>query len=390
MNNHKILNKNFSNDKFYLLDLARTIAALSVVLQHYQHFYFVAENSYQQGFERSLQPFYRILEPLYSFGSVAVQFFFVLSGFIFFLIYKDRIYSKKINFENFVILRISRLYPLHLLTLCIVALLQGFHIYFNNEFFIHKSNDIKNFILHLFLIQEWGFNTKWGFNAPAWSISVEILLYITFFFLAKKTLHNIFQVFLSVIGLFIIYILIQPSITNLLVGFLCFYIGGLTFFIYKNIIIYISKKIINKFIIVFIILLLDIIIFGRFLNPFFIQVTDHLKFLIGERIFLLLFFIKFPLIILNLALLQNIFPDLGRSFHLFGAISYTVYLVHFPVEIIFSLINNNIYNLNFSASYIFITYLFSVFLISYLIFIFYENPLKELIRSKFFLKNLKT
>ena len=260
------------------------------------------------------------------------------------------------------------------------------HIYFNNEFFVHKANDVKNFFLHLFLIQEWGFNTKWGFNAPAWSISVEILLYITFFFVAKKTLNNAFQVFLSLMGLFIIYILIQPSITNLLVGFLCFYIGGFTFFIYKSLIFFVNKKMINKFIILFIILLLDIIIFGRFLNQIFIQITDYLKFLIGERIFLLLFFIKFPLIILNLTLLQNILPTLGRSFRFFGEISYTVYLVHFPVEIIFSLINNNIYNLNFSANYIFVTYLFSVFLISYLIFIFYENPLKELIRLKF-LKN---
>jgi peptidoglycan/LPS O-acetylase OafA/YrhL len=386
MNNFKVLNKNFNYEKFYLLDLARTIAALSVVLQHYQHFYFVGENSYKEGFERSIQPFYKILEPLYSFGSVAVQFFFVLSGFIFFLIYKDTVYSKKINFKNFIILRISRLYPLHLLTLFVVALLQVCHIYFNNEFFVHKANDVKNFFLHLFLIQEWGFNTKWGFNAPAWSISVEILLYITFFFVAKKTLNNAFQVFLSLMGLFIIYILIQPSITNLLVGFLCFYIGGFTFFIYKSLIFFVNKKMINKFIILFIILLLDIIIFGRFLNEIFIQITDYLKFLIGERIFLLLFFIKFPLIILNLTLLQNILPTLGRSFRFFGEISYTVYLVHFPVEIIFSLINNNIYNLNFSANYIFVTYLFSVFLISYLIFIFYENPLKELIRLKF-LKN---
>ena len=84
MINYNILNENFSFKKYYLLDLARTIAALCVVLQHYQHFYFVGQNSYQQGFERSIQPFYKILEPLYAFGSVSVKFFFVLSGFIFF------------------------------------------------------------------------------------------------------------------------------------------------------------------------------------------------------------------------------------------------------------------------------------------------------------------
>jgi len=389
MTNHNITKKNLIPKNYYLLDLARMIAALSVVLHHYQHFYFIGQNIYQQGFERSVQPFYKILEPLYAFGSVAVQFFFVLSGFIFFLIYKDIIYSQKINFKKFAILRISRLYPLHLFTLFIVALLQVLHIYLNNEYFVYKSNDIRNFFLHFFLIQEWGFETSWGFNAASWSISVEILLYITFFFVVKKTLNNIIQIFLILIALFIIYILIQPSITNLLVGFLCFYFGGLTFFIYKNLIIFFNKKIINRFIILFTIIILDIIIFGKFLNPIFTKITEHLKFLIGERLFILLFFIKFPLIILNLALLQNIFPNLGRSFRLFGEISFTVYLVHFPVEIIFSFINNNIFFLNFSSNYIFISYFFSVLIISYLIFILFEKPIKELIRFKF-LKTIKT
>lgn len=83
INNKKFL-KFYNCDQFYLINLARTFAAICVVLQHYQHFFFVGPNSYQDSFVRAGQPFYEIIKPLYLFGGVSVQFFFVLSGFIFF------------------------------------------------------------------------------------------------------------------------------------------------------------------------------------------------------------------------------------------------------------------------------------------------------------------
>ena len=92
--------------RFYLLDLARAVAAICVVLQHYQHFYSITPNVYQDSFVRNQQPFYEIIKPFYLFGSVAVQFFFILSGFIFFFMYKDLIFSKSISFKNFIILRL--------------------------------------------------------------------------------------------------------------------------------------------------------------------------------------------------------------------------------------------------------------------------------------------
>jgi len=98
-----------------------------------------------------------------------------------------------------------------------------------------------------------------------------------------------------------------------------------------------------------------------------------LKFFLGERILFLLYFIKFPLII-NLTLIQNIVPDLGKSLNLFGEISYTIYLIHFPIQLIFSLINNNISRLDFSSNNIFLIYIFTVFLVSILVFIIYEKP----------------
>ena len=100
-------------DRLYLLDLARAFAATSVVLQHYQHFYYEKINI----FVRQDQPFFNIIGFIYSFGSQAVPFFYLLSGFIFFNFYLEKIYKKEICFKKFALLRFSRLYPLHFFTL---------------------------------------------------------------------------------------------------------------------------------------------------------------------------------------------------------------------------------------------------------------------------------
>ena len=375
-------NSNF-NGRFYLLDLARAVAAICVVLQHYQHFYFIAPHVYQDNFVRSQQPLYETIKPFYLFGPVAVQFFFVLSGFIFFFMYKDMIFSKSISFKNFIILRLSRLYPLHLLTLFIMLFLQLYYNYLNDSYFIYEENNLKNFLLHILLIQEWGLvASQWAFNAASWSISVEFLLYIVFFYVALIGIKNLFQSILSLIIAFILFVIIQPEATNLMVGFVCFYIGGVTYFFYIHL-----KKIINidkttKILTLFFLIILNVIIFGRFLNSYFLTLQNNLEFLIGDRFLLLLYFVKFPLIILTLALMQNFFNNLGKSLKLLGDMSYTIYLVHVPVEIIYSIIDTQIIKINYDSNYFFLIYFVTIFLFSFVIFAFFEIPLKKFIRKK--------
>ena len=224
-----------TNNRFFLLDLSRAMAAICVVLQHYQHFYFVAPHTYVENFTRSQQPFYNLIEPAYKFGPVAVQFFFILSGFIFFMFYKKKIENKKINFNTFLSLRLSRLYPLHLLTLLAMLVFQKLYFFLNSEYFVYPGNDLKNFILHFFLIQEWGFKPSWAYNAPAWSISVELFLYISFFLISLFYIKNLFQSFISIIFVFFLYCIIQPEIAHLIIGIILFYYGGFTFYLYLKI-----------------------------------------------------------------------------------------------------------------------------------------------------------
>ena len=377
-----------NNNRFFLLDLSRAIAAICVVLQHYQHFYFVAPHTYVENFVRSQQPFFKLIEPAYKFGSVAVQFFFILSGFIFFMFYKKKIENKKINFNNFLVLRLSRLYPLHILTLLAMLLFQKLYFLLNNEFFVYQANDLKNFILHLFLIQEWGFKIAWAYNAPVWSISVELFLYIIFFIFSLFYIKNLFQSFLSIIIIFFLYCVINSKIIglslgigSLSLGLLLFYYGGFTYYLFLQIKDLLNSKYRN-FLLIFL-TILNIIIFGRFLNNFFLELQVNLVNFTGDRLMLLLYFIKLPLIIINLSVLQFYFKNMGKSLQIFGDISYTIYLVHVPIQLLFSIVDKNIVKINYDSNFIFILFFLIIFIFSIMIYKFFEIPVKNKLRKKF-------
>lgn len=179
--------------------------------------------------------------------------------------------------------------------------------------------------------------------------------------------------------LFVLQIILQPKLQNISVGLLCFYSGGIVYFIFE----YLKKKTTNNYKLLIIILIIDIIIFGRALNVYFLNFQEQVSYLIGERIFILLFFIKFPLIILNLALLQTFFVFLGKPFKLLGDISYTIYLIHFPLELVIVILNTSFLNINFDSGFFFVIYFLILFTSSAIIFKYYENPLKIIIRNKF-------
>jgi len=223
-------------DRLYLLDLARAFAATSVILQHYQHFYYDELSL----FVRQDQPFFDIFGFVYSFGSQAVPFFYMLSGFIFFNFYLEKIYKREISFKKFALLRFSRLYPLHFFTLLLVIFFQQIYFNFENDYFIFKENDFKNFFLHIFLIQEWPF-IKGGdaFNAPSFSISVEMFLYISFFIISLKFLKNLLQTIIVATITLILYFFFE---SNLNLGLFLFFYGGVIYYLIKIIFRYLNQN----------------------------------------------------------------------------------------------------------------------------------------------------
>ncbi|RZJ64012.1 MAG: acyltransferase, partial [Flavobacterium sp.] len=114
---------------FFLLDIFRGFAALSVVMYHWEKFYVTTDEALAS-FNHSHQPLYSIFYLFYDAGDVAVDLFFLISGFVFFYLYSKKIAEGGISAGSFFTLRFSRLYPLHFATLLFVLVAQLF-IYSN-------------------------------------------------------------------------------------------------------------------------------------------------------------------------------------------------------------------------------------------------------------------
>jgi peptidoglycan/LPS O-acetylase OafA/YrhL len=107
--------------RFYLLDGARALAALAVLFFHYHHFFVPPGVKPEPALHGGSEPLRALFAPLYEHGHLSVSFFWVLSGFVFAATYNREAASSRDFFVN----RLARLYPLHLLTLCIIAGLQA-------------------------------------------------------------------------------------------------------------------------------------------------------------------------------------------------------------------------------------------------------------------------
>jgi peptidoglycan/LPS O-acetylase OafA/YrhL len=111
-------------------------------------------------------------------GNLAVDLFFVLSGFVIYLNYGERLTSGRMDPKEFLFRRFARVYPLHLLMLI------GFAGYAIGALLFGSAQASEqgwpNFFGTLVLVQAWGFSDALKWNMPAWSISAEAFAYVLF------------------------------------------------------------------------------------------------------------------------------------------------------------------------------------------------------------------
>lgn len=168
-----------ADDKLIGIELLRFASAVAVLVFHFQHFAFTGTQ--QVNFVTSAQPFYPVLSLFYRYGFYGVQVFWCISGFIFFWKYGRDIPARRIGGRKFFLLRFSRLYPLHLATLLLVAALQLLYFARHGTYFVYRLNDLPHFLLQLFMASNWVDPVNESFNGPIWSISIEVLVYFIFF-----------------------------------------------------------------------------------------------------------------------------------------------------------------------------------------------------------------
>lgn len=156
-----------------------------MVIWHWQHVYLIGGGKLK---DPAIEPFYAVLFPFYQAGWLAVEFFFTLSGFVFFWLYGEAIAEQALGVGKFFIARFSRLYPLHFVTLLAIAIMQGLLLASGHNSFVYGGTTVTNFVLNLLFLQY--FIHAWTFNGPEWSVGVEALLYGFFFVYCRLVRPN--------------------------------------------------------------------------------------------------------------------------------------------------------------------------------------------------------
>ncbi|MEI9991036.1 MAG: acyltransferase [Rhizomicrobium sp.] len=359
------------------LDALRGIAALSIVFWHWQHF-FAIDGDWMEGWSRDQQPLFWLFKPLYLQGWAAVDLFFVLSGFVFFWLYGAAIREARLGAWRFALLRFSRLYPLHLALLLAVAAMQYAFWQQNGAFFIYDANDAPHFLAQLFLVQNWYPLAPQSFDGPAWSVSLECLLYAVFFVACRLGVRAGWRaLLLALMGVPLLWL--DEHIARGVIGF---FMGGVMVACWQALREHARARAISRG--------LTTAAIAGWLTLAALLYLDSPLLAGGEGNvgFLLVFdLLLCPLTVLSLAMRergQKRRPWLG----FLGDISYATYLIHFPLQLALALVANR-YDLEpqfFMQGWVLAAFYVVLIGLGALSYNFLERPLQTFLRNAFYAK----
>jgi peptidoglycan/LPS O-acetylase OafA/YrhL len=335
----------------YWIDFLRGVAALAVLFGHYGHFGLAHPEQ---------QPFYSSLAYLYSNGgSLSVWLFWVISGFVFAQTYL----FKPSTGRNFFINRLARLYPLHFLTLIVVALLQLVSTAMTGATLIYENNNWYHFILNLLFIPAWGFQAGRSFNGPVWSVSVELLIYVIFWFSIAFVVKRGILAALGFSALFI-------SMNFYGVPGSAFWMCGFFFFLG------VATYIVNA------VLLQETML--RLLTSCALALVAALWYHVGDSSQLVLSALLFPALVLLCAIFDTIdVLGIGKKVSHFGNLSYGMYLIHIPVQLILLL---GMFSLGFTSDiarspWFLGMFIFVVITLAHYSFVYFESTMRVYVRK---------
>jgi peptidoglycan/LPS O-acetylase OafA/YrhL len=269
---------------------------------------------------------------------------------VFYHIYAERLARGQITAREFSWNRFSRLYPLHLATLLIVATLQPIYHASHAAYFIYANNDATKFVLQLFMASNWLPTLPFSFNGPIWSVSIEVLLYALFFLMARYGLARPWYVVVLVLaGSFLI---AHASMIGR--GLMSFHIGALCYFTFRD------RREFKA---------LAVALVGAGL----IQVV-HRGMLPRDAVLVI---VAIPTVILAFSLNEHRLKWATSKLSWLGDISYSSYLLHFPVML--ALVTAGVV-LN-PRSHIHLTvYLTGIVILSLICFRYVERPMQNQLR----------
>lgn len=310
-----------------------------------------------------------------------MELFFMLSGLTFTAFYMKRIANNEVSASDFIYSRFTRLVPLHWGSLFLVTFLLFIRRCFDIPAFVYGFNDVHHFTLNLLMIHSDGLQTDAGFNAVSWTICTEVVMYVVFFCLCRKIKTK--HAYLVCCWLLILlgysleksswsgtaFTLVNTSIGR---GMIDFFFGSMLYFILLKLWKLGTKAKITAFALLCIILGVGYY-GGR-------EVWSH-----GDWWYMLTGFVFFiyPLAIYlttSVGFLRKIL--MWTPLQYLGKLSFTIYMCHYPVQLVLDLINKAAkINASYTSDTVWMIYCLTVIGFSVIIHRFYEVPITNWLKK---------
>lgn len=273
-----------------------------------------------------------VFEWLYQNGGIFVELFFVISGYVSFYVYNHLI-DEGLTFGKYVKKRAVRIYPLIFITLALAIVANLVYLQTQGSLFFSfgYDNDTLLSLCFGFLGIPNVLGTQ-SWNYPAWSMTLFILLWMIYYGVIAftKRVKNKEVARVLICGIFILYgvdMVVHQNIVLLLYnatiarGFMGFFAGGIVYYVVR----YVRQEV-------------QKCICGFALGLFVLFVILKRYGYHAGNLSILAAAIVFPLLlvlILNSKILSSI---LGNRFFVYaGKISFSIYLLNFPLNILYEI-----------------------------------------------------
>jgi peptidoglycan/LPS O-acetylase OafA/YrhL len=315
--------------RFFVLDAFRGIAAILVFLYHLPNLSILTKNIF------------------ISHSGIFVDLFFVLSGFVIFHNYQHKITGLMSSF-GFLKKRFKRLVPLHIYTLLVMVILESVkyalyeYLPFSQAPF--DVNTISTLWPQLFLLNSTPLFMGFNWNMQNWSISAEMIAYVLFVLVSilwyiKHLNKSFISIIVIMFGYMFFYIhnkdfnIVSDFNFSFIRGTIGFFVGVLTYLI--------RERILNHLIKIPIVLYQIFEVLIIVIATYLVSNLDKLiaSFYLYHMIFAIIIIIySMEKGLISQILKHNIFQKLGLW-------SYSIYLNHIFLIVIFNMIVVKILNI---------------------------------------------